>query len=496
MDGLMIAGKDRPMAPDARRIVRWIVSEATALDDGAALLDGFCNALVDGGLPLWRMSVIMPAIDPSVRAFSFDWRSDLGASLVPGSHEVEGVHGFEGSPLHALLAEGRTFARWRLHDDPNCAKAIPALCDLRAEGGTDYVLHLIWFTPGTALKGVAVSFATDTTSGFSDDDLAILAEVLPALGLAMCKFSLSRTLHETLATYLGSETSTRVLKGQIRRGEGETVAAAILLADFRAFTALADRGDPAKVVGWLDEHFDAVGEPVTRCGGEILKFMGDGFLAIFPISNPESQPCATCGVALDAAEQALESNRALNERRRTAGLPELEVDLVLHFGEVVYGNVGTSRRLDFTVIGRAVNEASRIEELCDDAGCPILVSETFAERCGRRLKLVGTFALRGLERKQQIWSPLRRDDLRKRDGQQIARATSPQLESGINRASQGSGRGNAPPSVREKQRTRAAPPSMPLRRNSLARVVPWLWSSLKLKRRAGLENRSASSPCP
>jgi adenylate cyclase len=361
--------------------------------------------LGDAGLPLWRMSVIVPAIDPSVRGFSFDWRSDHGASLVSTAYGEEGIDAFERSPLHVLLAQGKTFAQWRLHDSDG-AKAVPELVDLRAEGGTDYVLHLIWFTPGTALSGVAVSFATDTPSGFSDDDMAILAEVLPALGLAICKFSLSRTLHETLATYLGLGTSMRVLKGHIRRGEGETVAAAILLADFRSFTALADYDDPVRVVGWLDEHFDAIGEPVTRFGGEILKFMGDGFLAIFPVPDPERRPCAPCGSALDAAERALASNRALNLRRHAAGLPELEVDLVLHFGHVVYGNVGTSRRLDFTVIGRAVNEASRIEELCDDAGRSILVSDSFAERCERELELVGTFALRGLERKQQIWAPL------------------------------------------------------------------------------------------
>jgi adenylate cyclase len=388
------------------QIVRWIAEKATALDDGVALLDGFCRKLRDGGLPLWRMSVVVPAIDPSVRGFSFDWRGDRGASLLSTAYSDGGMNAFERSPLHTLLAEGRTFARWRLDDDLNPATAIPALVDLRGEGGTDYVLHLIWFAPGTALKGVALSFATDAPSGFSDDDVETLAEMLPALGLAICKFSLSRTLHETLATYLGSGTSTRVLKGNIRRGEGETVAAAILLADFRAFTALADRDDPVRVVGWLDEHFDAIGEPVARCGGEILKFTGDGFLAIFPVSDPGDRPCGTCGSALDAAEQALALNAALNDRRRSAGLPELDVDLVLHFGELVYGNVGTSRRLDFTVIGRAVNEASRIEELCDGAGRSILVSDTFAERCGRPLELIGSFALRGLERKQQIWTPL------------------------------------------------------------------------------------------
>ncbi|WP_315834853.1 adenylate/guanylate cyclase domain-containing protein [Bradyrhizobium prioriisuperbiae] len=389
----------------ARQVMQWITEQATARDDGVALLDGFCTALHDGGLPLWRMSAMVSAIDPSVRAFCFDWQHDLGASLVPTAHEA-GIGGFERMPVYAMLAEGRTSARWRLRHDLDPIAAFPSLMALRAEGGTDYIQHIVWFTPGTALKGLAVSFATDTPSGFGDDDLAVIAEVLPALGLAMCKFSLSRTLHETLATYLGAGPSVRVLEGHIRRGDGETVAAAILLADFRGFTALTDRGDPVKVVGWLDEHFDAIGEPVTRCGGEILKFTGDGFLAIFPVEDPDNRPCATCGSALDAAEQALAANRALNARRRAAGLPTLDVDLVLHFGEVIYGNIGTSRRLDFTVIGRAVNEASRIEALCDDTDRPILVSGPFAERCTQRLELVGTFALRGLERKQQIWAPV------------------------------------------------------------------------------------------
>lgn len=406
----MIDGHQDLKRRAARQIIQWVVEQATALDDGGALLDGFCKALGDAGLPLWRMSVIVSAIDPSVRGFSVDWRSDRGAALVSAAYGEEGMRAFERSPLHAMLAQDRTFARWRLRDDPEDARAIPALLDLRAEGGTDYVQNLIWFTPGTALRGVAVSFSTDAPSGFSDDDIAILAEVLPAFGLAICKLSLSRTLHETLAIYLGAETSTRVLKGQIRRGEGETVAAAILLADFRAFTALTDRDDPVRVVGWLDEHFDAIGEPIMRCGGEILKFTGDGLLAIFPVPDPEAQPCSTCGTALDAAEQALALNRALNDRRRSAGLPGLEVDLALHFGRVVYGNVGTSRRLDFTVIGRAVNEASRIEELCDDVDRSILVSETFAERCECGLELVGTFALRGLERQQRIWAPAHHDD--------------------------------------------------------------------------------------
>jgi len=389
----------------ARQLTQWIAEKATALDDPVGLLDGLCRALCERGAPLWRMSVLVPAIDPSARGFSFEWRSGRGAAWVSTGHG-EDMSAFEGSPLQALLLEGGTFARWRLDRDLDLAKASSMLRDLYAEGGTDYVLRIVWFTPGTALKGLMASFVANNPSGFSDDDLAIFAELLPALGLAICKFSLSQTLRETLATYLGAETSMRVLEGHVRRGEGETVAAAILLADFRSFTTLADREDPIEVVGWLDEHFDAIGEPLARNGGEILKFLGDGFLAIFPAPDCEDRPCATCGRALTAAEQALARNRALNDRRRSAGLAGLEVDLVLHFGRLVYGNVGTSRRLDFTVIGRAVNEASRIEELCDEVGRSILLSETFAERSGRPLELIGAFALRGLDREQRIWAPL------------------------------------------------------------------------------------------
>ena len=278
------------------------------------------------------------------------------------------------------------------------------LHDVRRDGGTDYVLHMIGFTPGSALRGVALSFVTDSASGFSDHDLAEIDHVLPVFGLAICKLSLSYTLRETLGTYLGPATASRVLDGQIMRGKGRTVSAAILLTDLRAFTALTDRVDPVRIVGWLDEHFDALGDPVAQNGGEILKFLGDGFLAVFPIAELGTRPCAVCEKALDAARAALAANRALNARRRAADLPELDADLVLHFGEVVYGNVGTSRRLDFTVIGRAVNEASRIEKLCDELDRSLLVSDSFAERCGLGLVPLGTFPLRGLEQPQRIWT--------------------------------------------------------------------------------------------
>jgi adenylate cyclase len=391
-------------ASAVRRITQWLAGQATTDDDGIALLNGLCAALCEQRIPLWRVSVIAPTIDPFIHSVRLDWHRDRGASRATATHDDAGVAGRADHPAQALVRHGRVFARWRLHDAMDRITTVPALHDLRADGGTDFVQHIIWFAPGTALKGVSVSFATDARDGFSTDDLAVFAEILPTLGLAISKLGLSRTLQDTLAIYLGKAAGARVLEGHIQRGEGQTVAAAILIADFRAFTALTEKENPVAVVGWLNEHLDAVGEPVGRHGGEILKFMGDGFLAIFPVQGRDSGSCATCAGALDAAMQAQAANRDLNARRRAQGLPGLDVDLALHFGEVVYGNVGTSRRLDFTVIGRAVNEVSRIEELCEETGRSLLASDSFAQRCGRKLEPVGTFTLRGLQREQRIWA--------------------------------------------------------------------------------------------
>jgi adenylate cyclase len=388
---------------DTQELTRWIVAHATASDDHEALLTRFCEALAAAGVPLWRVSVMTPAIDPTMRGVSVNWHAGQGLSFVANPHGAEQEADWLLSPIHALLERDETFGRWRL-DAAGPDADFPILRVLRAEGGSDYAVHIIGFAPGTALRGVAVSFCTRKATGFDDAHLAAIAAVLPFLTLAVAKIGLSHTLREVSATYLGRSTAERVLDGQIRRGEGRTVPAAILLTDLRGFTALSDRADPDAMVTWLNEHFDALGDPVARHGGEILKFLGDGFLAIFPVADAGILPCPVCGSALDAAAEALAANAALNARRREAGLPELAADCVVHFGTVVYGNVGTGRRLDFTIIGRAVNEASRIESQCEALGHALLVSEAFAERCTRVLEPVGTVELRGLARPMRVWT--------------------------------------------------------------------------------------------
>jgi adenylate cyclase len=391
---------------DSHPLVDHILREATDGDDLGGLVAAVGERLVAGGLPLWRFSLGMRAIDPTVRALSFVWRRGFGISSETVSHGVgdEGEAMYRRSPIAVLEAQGLTRRRWRLEIEGEGCLAIPLLAELRAQGGTDYLLRLIGFGGATAaaLPGVALAAACDRPGGFADPEVAAFDRLLPALGLASYRFALARVASETLGVYLGPGTARRVLAGEIRRGQGRSITAAILLADLRGFTALTSRADPFQVVRWLDEHLDAVGEPVAEHGGEVLKFLGDGLLAVFAFGESGAIEADACRRALAAAEAALARTAALNAERRALGGPELALDVVLHRGDAVYGNVGAARRLDFTVIGRAVNEASRMEGLCERLGRPLLLSASFAACCGRPTTSLGRFALRGLEGEAEI----------------------------------------------------------------------------------------------
>ncbi|KQT49938.1 adenylyl cyclase [Methylobacterium sp. Leaf456] len=379
-----------------------LIARAVASNAGEAIVTELCEGLIAARIPLWRFSLSVPAIDPLLRGMSLAWRRGEGLALFPAAHGPEGEKSFADSPIAWLKDNDREAVRWRLDgaEVPN----LPLLAELRAAGATDYLLHLVGFAPGSAIEGAGLSFATDRAGGFAPDELDALSGLVPTIALATAKLTVSHTLREVASTYLGPAAAERVLSGETRRGQSAVVPAAILLVDLRGFTALADRDDPLKVVGWLDEHFDALGKPVRRHGGEILKFLGDGFLAVFSVAASDAPACPACAGALAAAQEALARNDALNAGRRRQGLPVLEADIVLHFGPVVYGNVGTDRRLDFTVIGRAVNEASRIERLCDALERPLLISDAFARRCAAPLTEVGAFELRGIERAQRVWA--------------------------------------------------------------------------------------------
>jgi adenylate cyclase len=392
-------------APDGvHDLIDWILRHALTEDDLGALLTGVCERVVAAGVPVWRASLDLPTLDPSLRAVSHKWWRDRPGSVetLPHGPEQEGV--FQRSVIYHLLSRGLDIHRWRLERGEGIAD-FDLLKQLQAVGATDYILRLVPFGDGSGVvKGVALSMATDRAGGFTHDELAMVERLIPALGLAAYRISAGRTATEALSVYLGRKTAQRVLAGEIRRGEGVTMAAAILVADLRGFTALSEQEDALRVVGWLNQHFEAVGAAITARGGEILKFLGDGLLAVFPVAEADRRPCPVCEEALLAAEDAVAANRALNQGRARLGEPALEVDVALHFGEVVYGNVGASRRLDFTVMGRAVNETCRMEALCRKIGRNVVLSETFARRCARPTVEMGAFTLRGIAGRRTLFA--------------------------------------------------------------------------------------------
>jgi class 3 adenylate cyclase len=247
-----------------------------------------------------------------------------------------------------------------------------------------------------------ISWASRAPGGFTDQDLTIVQDLVPALSVTIEVLHQRRTTATLLDTYLGREAGRRVLTGSIRRGEATTLAAALWYCDMRGFTQLSDRLERDQIVELLDDYFGCMAVPVEAMGGEILKFVGDAMLAIFPMRDDLDRDRA-CRDALTAAERALLDRDELNKVRGRASKPELKVGLGLHHGPVMYGNIGAATRLDFTVIGPAVNLVTRIESLCPALDRPLLTSRPFASPCGSRLKTLGLHALKGIEVPQEIF---------------------------------------------------------------------------------------------
>src|SRR6266852_2140161 len=260
-----------------------------------------------------------------------------------------------------------------------------------------------WPDPTRGL-GIGYSFATDRPEGFAGEAVPLIQAVLPAASLAMMTHASHTIASGLLAAYLGSDAGRRVHAGAVERGSVESIRAVLWFADIRGFTAIADASPGLVLIELLDEVFEALAAPLRPRGGQVLKFLGDGILVSFPFE--EIDRAATCRQALDAASEAMAALDRLNAARAAAGKPTAAVDLALHLGEVLYGNVGAVDRLDFTVIGPAVNEVARIETLCEPLGRNVLVSAELAaavgEGCG--LQSLGHHTLRGVRDAREIYS--------------------------------------------------------------------------------------------
>jgi len=378
------------------QVGRWILREAPHIESYVEMFDELCWRLVGDGLPLWRATLHMGTLHPQIRSVGARWLRELKVieeyRILRGS---EATDEYLRSPIRATTERGTPFRRRLVEDTPE----YPLLSKIRRAGATDYFALAL---NRTFQRFPVVTWATDRASGFSDADIAALEEINPALAAIVEPRAVRRVTENLLDTYLGPQAGRRVLAGQIQRAEGERLRAVIMMADMRGFTALSDRLPGEEVIELLDDYFDAIVTPVEARKGETLKFMGDGVLAIFPAADDDDFSSASVQ-ALEAALEGLERLSIINKGRRETDRTEVRIGIGLHLGEVIFGNVGAADRLDFTVIGPAVNLASRIEGLTKRLLRPILVSSAFAQICPRPLVSLGFHPVRGLYEPEEVF---------------------------------------------------------------------------------------------
>jgi adenylate cyclase len=386
-------------APCADPAAQWLLIDGREQRSSEGLIEGFCRRLVDSGFPLFRFFLSVRTLHPQVAAQGFHWwRNRDQVQLVAREHGIYQEQVYLDSPIR-LLHERRVNEIRRRIEDPATPFDFPILNDLKAEGVTDYLLLPVPFTSGT-INTTAI--ATDRPGGFTAPEIARFKGLLPLFTVAVEVREVKRIASTLLDTYLGHDAGQRVLQGQIRRGAGVTMAAAIFYCDLRGFTALSEGMAPDRVIELLNDYFGCMAAPVQALGGEVLKFIGDAMLAIFPIVDDLDRDRA-CRTALKAARRALAALDELNLNRREAGEATLEVGVALHTGTVMYGNIGAPDRLDFTVIGHAVNLTTRLERLCRQLGRRVVASERFASPCGIEMTPLGRFELPGVHEPQAVF---------------------------------------------------------------------------------------------
>lgn len=359
-------------------------------------------------LPIKRAALGVRTLHPQYGALTYLWRPGMDSvEATPQDRAVLAGEAFVNSPIHYLVTSGRDHCRFRLDGDDEVP--FPVLDEVRDQGMTDYVAYLVRFQSSSlnrsTLEGMFFSCATDAVSGFDAAHLAAITALLPHLAIAM-KSRLTYDVAKTVAeTYLGADAGQRVLTGEIVRGSTQSIDAIIWFCDLRGFSQLANKLDREALIATLNAYLAAMAEPVDGRGGQILKILGDGFLATFDLVERESGQVVTA--ALDAAVALRSGIARLNDARTADGRPTLEFGLALHVGTVFYGNIGTETRLDFTVVGPAVNEASRIQDLCRPLDRDLLLSAAFeglVDPSRHALQSLGHHQLRGVSTPMELFT--------------------------------------------------------------------------------------------
>jgi adenylate cyclase len=378
------------------QVTLWLQREGRRIESFVEMFDELCWRLVGDRVPLLRAVLHIGMLHPQVSGMGARWEREQ--KVIEEYRILSGTDASDEylrSPIRSTIEHGTPFRRRLTRDIPE----YPLLSKLRNFGVTDYFALAL---NRTFRRFPVVTWATDQPSGFTEVEIAALEEINPALAAIVETRALRRITENLLDTYVGPLAGRRVLAGQIQRAKGERMRAVIMITDMRDFTALSDRLPGEEVIELLDDYFDAIVTSVEARKGETLKFMGDGVLSIFPAAD-DGEFSEASVQALEAALEGLERLATVNKARRAADRTEVRIGIGLHLGEVIFGNVGAAHRLDFTVIGPAVNLASRIEGLTKQLLSPILVSSAFARVCPRPLVSLGFHPVRGLFEPEEVF---------------------------------------------------------------------------------------------
>jgi adenylate cyclase len=403
------ATPERPAATAAANpLVEWILAEgwdAASLPD---LVRGLCRQMLAIGLPLCRMRLHVRTLHPQYLGTSYTWtRGSAEIEEFNATYAILNAECYQASPFKAIFDDGVGGVRRRL-DIPGLVLDYPVLEELRAEGATDYVAMPIVFSDA---RRSALTCAADRPGGFATEELEAIYGMLPVLSRLLEVHALRRTARTILETYLGRVSGERVLQGLVRRGDGEDIDAVIWFSDLRGSTPLADVLPRPVFLELLNGYFEAMAGSVLAHDGEVLRYIGDALLAIFPLGDGNGNgngglhpaaPTTACSRALAAAREAIARMDALNEHRAGRGEQALRFGIGLHVGAVMYGNIGVDQRLEFTVIGAAANEAARLEAMCKTLDRPLVLSAELARLVEEPVISLGVHALRGVREPHEV----------------------------------------------------------------------------------------------
>ncbi len=400
----------RPPLPPAlfgaNPLSEWLLGEGWNILCPRELVARLGFRMIEAGIAVYRIRVNIRTLHPQYIGTVYGWQPDLEeVSEFTPTHAILEEERYLRSP-YAAIFQGAGGIRRRL-DVPGEVLDFPVLEELRAEGATDYVAMPLVFSDG---RINAITLASNRAGGFSTAELETTYGMLPILERLMELHATRRTARTILETYLGPNTGQRVLNGQIRRGDGEDIHAVIWFSDMRGSTALADRMFRPDYLGLLNSFFECMAGAILDHGGEVLRFLGDAVLGIFPIpattSHPELCPEHTgaCAKALRAAQDAMKRMEALNQQRQDHGQPPLGYGIALHLGDLLYGNIGVPERLDFTGIGAAVNETARLEDMTKVLHKPILISAELARVVPDKLVSLGVHGFLGVREPHEIFT--------------------------------------------------------------------------------------------